>query len=86
MLVELACAATLAHAYIPGLLGKLVPNDTPRRPVVVFIVCGGSKMSFEDVARYHNMARASLTGVLSVEAPNTNATRSAYTNGFSVIL
>ncbi|KAG9127532.1 hypothetical protein FRC07_012548 [Ceratobasidium sp. 392] len=26
MLVELACAATLAHAYIPGLLSKLVPK------------------------------------------------------------
>ncbi|KAG8690389.1 hypothetical protein FRC09_012000 [Ceratobasidium sp. 395] len=66
MLVELACAATLAHAYIPGLLSKLVPNDTPHRPVVVFIVCGGSKMSSEDVARYHNMVKESGTHGLEI--------------------
>lgn len=32
MLVELACAATLAHAYVPGLLDKLVPKTGEFEP------------------------------------------------------
>ncbi|KAF8604689.1 tryptophan synthase beta subunit-like PLP-dependent enzyme [Ceratobasidium sp. AG-I] len=55
LLVELACAATLAPAYIPGFLAALIPTTPSRRLVVVFIVCGGSKTTYEDAARYHCM-------------------------------
>jgi hypothetical protein len=78
MLVELACAATLAPAYIPGLLQAIMPkigkkrnqyvlrnnltpvcSDNARRPVVVFIVCGGSKILLSDVEKYHAIVQKS---------------------------
>lgn len=56
MLTELACATTLAPAYIPGLLEKLVPKSGGgKRPVVVFVVCGGSKVLLSDVEKYHSI-------------------------------
>ncbi|CAE6519288.1 unnamed protein product [Rhizoctonia solani] len=58
LLVELACGATLSPAYTPGLLGKLVPKTSEKhRPVIVFIICGGSKATFQDAQRYRNIIR-----------------------------
>ncbi|KAB5594878.1 hypothetical protein CTheo_1693 [Ceratobasidium theobromae] len=79
MLLELACAATLAPAYIPGLLQKLVPKigkknlvnmsrtqadnvmfaENNRRPVVIFIVCGGSKILLNDAEKYQAIVQQS---------------------------
>ncbi|CAE6426975.1 unnamed protein product [Rhizoctonia solani] len=60
MLAELACATTLAPAYIPGLLQKLVPKSGDgKRPVVVFVVCGGSKILLSDVEKYHSTVQRS---------------------------
>ncbi|CAE6515699.1 unnamed protein product [Rhizoctonia solani] len=60
MLTELACATTLAPAYIPGLLSNLVPKSgSDKRPVVVFIVCGGSKILLSDVEKYQEIVRQS---------------------------
>ncbi|KAL5635106.1 hypothetical protein ACGC1H_002961 [Rhizoctonia solani] len=60
MLAELACATTLSPAYIPGLLQNLVPKlESGKRSVVVFIVCGGSKILLSDVERYHTIIQAS---------------------------
>ncbi|KAJ1307332.1 hypothetical protein OPQ81_001438 [Rhizoctonia solani] len=60
MLTELACATTLAPAYIPGLLQNLVPkSDGSKRPVVVFVVCGGSKILLSDVEKYHTVIKGS---------------------------
>ncbi|CUA75930.1 threonine dehydratase [Rhizoctonia solani] len=56
ILVELACGATLSLAYTPGLLGQLVPKTLgDRRPIVVFIICGGSKTTFQDVQQYYKL-------------------------------
>ncbi|KAF8604690.1 tryptophan synthase beta subunit-like PLP-dependent enzyme [Ceratobasidium sp. AG-I] len=60
MLVELSCGVTMAPAYIPGLLKRLVPgprDGTNRRPVVVFVVCGGSKILLSDVDKYQNIVK-----------------------------
>ena len=51
ILVELACAATLSPAYNPTLFRKLVPQ-TEKRTMVVFIVCGGFKISLADLEEY----------------------------------
>ncbi|KDN50688.1 hypothetical protein RSAG8_01186, partial [Rhizoctonia solani AG-8 WAC10335] len=60
MLTELACATTLSPAYIPGLLQNLVPKSGGgKRPVVVFIVCGGSKVLLSDVEKYHIIVQGS---------------------------
>ncbi|KAG8716402.1 hypothetical protein FRC11_013385 [Ceratobasidium sp. 423] len=59
MLTELACATTLAPAYIPGLLEDLVPKSGDKRPVVVFVVCGGSKILLSDVEKYRTIVQAS---------------------------
>ncbi|CAE7204430.1 unnamed protein product, partial [Rhizoctonia solani] len=56
LLVEVACGATLSPAYTPGLLEKLLPKASEgHRPVIVFIVCGGSKATFQDMRRYRNI-------------------------------
>ncbi|CAE6405402.1 unnamed protein product [Rhizoctonia solani] len=56
LLIELACGATLSPAYTPGLLQKLLPKTLEQpRPVVVFIICGGSKATFHDTEGYRNM-------------------------------
>jgi L-serine/L-threonine ammonia-lyase len=55
MLVELACAATLTSAYSPALFEKLVPRRSNTRPTVVFIVCGGFKISLGELAEYQSV-------------------------------
>ena len=51
MLAELACAATLSPAYNPTLFRKLIPQ-TDKRTTVVFIVCGGFKISLAELDEY----------------------------------
>lgn len=53
MLVELACSATLAMGK-PELFSQLVPGQ-PK--TVVFIVCGGFKISLEDMRVYGELLR-----------------------------
>jgi len=55
-LVELACSTTLVPAYRRSLFDAILPprRDGKRRKVV-FIVCGGSKVSLEDMAKYQNI-------------------------------
>ncbi|KAF8633703.1 hypothetical protein AX17_004361 [Amanita inopinata Kibby_2008] len=65
MLVELACSTTLAPAYKPSLFNKLVPchdQHQSKKRVVVFIVCGGFKVSMEDVVEFRDYLE-SLKGV-----------------------
>ncbi|KAG6869025.1 hypothetical protein C0993_005684 [Termitomyces sp. T159_Od127] len=57
LLVELACATALTPAYKPAFFDRLVPpkasGDTR---TVVFIVCGGFKISLDDAAEYKRLA------------------------------
>ncbi|RDB23982.1 Serine dehydratase-like [Hypsizygus marmoreus] len=71
LLVELACSTTLVPAYNPALFNKLVPPTDANNPAlfnkmvpptdankprtVVFIVCGGFKVSLEDVAGFRRL-------------------------------
>ena len=54
ILVELACAVTLVPAYKPTLFRRLVPQSG-EKTVVVFVVCGGFKISLEDLEEYKNI-------------------------------
>ena len=54
MLVELACSATLAMGK-PDLFSQLVPKQ-PK--TVVFIVCGGFKISPEEMRAYAELLKA----------------------------
>jgi L-serine/L-threonine ammonia-lyase len=59
MLVELACSVTLAPAYKPSLFEKLVPtSSTAKEKMVVFIVCGGFKISEDEMGEYREIVRA----------------------------
>lgn len=56
MLVELACSTALAPAFKPALFDSLVPRkDSGEKRTVVFIVCGGFKISLDDVAKFQEM-------------------------------
>ncbi|KAF8270353.1 tryptophan synthase beta subunit-like PLP-dependent enzyme [Lactarius quietus] len=48
-LVELACSATLVSAYKPELMARLVPPAAAEKKTLVFIVCGGFKISQQDL-------------------------------------
>jgi L-serine/L-threonine ammonia-lyase len=52
ILVELACATALAPAYSPGLMPVLLPPVPGRARVLIFVVCGGFKISIDDLAGY----------------------------------
>lgn len=59
MLIELACAATLTPAYEPGLMKRLSEaNDKPK--TVVFIVCGGFKISLKEIEEYQTIVQREL--------------------------
>ena len=59
ILVELACASTLASAYSPKLFDKLVPpKPSGGRRTVVYIVCGGFKVSLAELAEYQKIVAA----------------------------
>jgi L-serine/L-threonine ammonia-lyase len=49
-LVELACSTTLTPAYNQAFFSSLLAPTKPR--VVVFIVCGGFKISLEEMLEY----------------------------------
>jgi L-serine/L-threonine ammonia-lyase len=57
MNVELACGAALSVAYTPGLLEKIIP----RAKTVVFIVCGGAKVSIEEISQYQAVFSRSVS-------------------------
>ncbi|GJE86837.1 tryptophan synthase beta subunit-like PLP-dependent enzyme [Phanerochaete sordida] len=59
VMVELACATTLAPAYNKELFDKLVPPraDGARR-TVIFIVCGGFKTSVADLIEFKQISAA----------------------------
>ncbi|KAI0646838.1 tryptophan synthase beta subunit-like PLP-dependent enzyme [Trametes meyenii] len=60
-LVELACSATLAPAYKPSVFRKLVPAPGVNRPAtVILIVCGGFKISLEDIEYYRKIVEADV--------------------------
>jgi L-serine/L-threonine ammonia-lyase len=48
MNVELACGGGLSIVYTPGLLDHVVPEAK----TVVLVVCGGSKVSVNDLVIY----------------------------------
>lgn len=53
MLVELACSTTLAPLYSPTLASHLFPSSSSMEPgALVFIVCGGFKVSNDEMAEY----------------------------------
>jgi len=55
-LVELACSTTLVPAYKPALFDELVPlKESHEKRTVVFIVCGGFKITLDDVAEYRGV-------------------------------
>ncbi|KAJ4488202.1 tryptophan synthase beta subunit-like PLP-dependent enzyme [Lentinula aciculospora] len=60
-LVELACSTTLSAAYKPQLLDAVVPprSDGHKRNVV-FIVCGGFKVSLGELAGYEEVLKAEI--------------------------
>lgn len=61
MLVELACSTTLIPAYHPTLFQNIVPNKVDgSRTTVVFIVCGGFKVSLEELAEYRTIVDTEL--------------------------
>ncbi|VDC07861.1 unnamed protein product [Peniophora sp. CBMAI 1063] len=65
-LVELACSTTLAPAYSPELLKALVPPVSGRKTVLVFIVCGGFKISLDDLALYKAIIEADASPAYTV--------------------
>lgn len=61
MLVELACSTTLTPAYKPALFDKLVPpSSSGTLRTVVFIVCGGFKVSLEEMVEYRDIVNADV--------------------------
>ncbi|KAF8201475.1 tryptophan synthase beta subunit-like PLP-dependent enzyme [Pholiota molesta] len=64
-LVELACSTTLVPAYHPDFFNKLVDasgRKDEKRPVVVFVVCGGFKIDLQTATEYQEMAKADPNG------------------------
>lgn len=59
-LVELACSATLVPAYKPELVARLVPPTGAEKKILVFIVCGGFKISQQDLVDYSEFVRKDL--------------------------
>lgn len=59
MLIELACAATLTPGYEPELMARLLEtNGCPK--TVVFIVCGGFKISLKEMGEYRTVVGQEL--------------------------
>ncbi|KAH8983570.1 tryptophan synthase beta subunit-like PLP-dependent enzyme [Lactarius hatsudake] len=59
-LVELACSATLVPAYKRELVTRLVPPTGVEKMALVFIVCGGFKISQQDLLEYSEIVRKDL--------------------------
>ncbi|KAG5727582.1 L-serine dehydratase [Termitomyces sp. T112] len=57
LLVELACSTTLTPAYKPAFFDRLMPvKASGEKRTVVFIVCGGFKISLDDATEYRRLA------------------------------
>ncbi|KAK2460558.1 hypothetical protein APHAL10511_007028 [Amanita phalloides] len=70
LLVELACSTTLVPAYKPALFNKLVPRrdqQGDKRPTVVFVICGGFKISGADLRNYENWLREKVDASWNVK-------------------
>ncbi|KAH9053868.1 tryptophan synthase beta subunit-like PLP-dependent enzyme [Lactarius vividus] len=59
-LVELACSATLVPAYKREVVTRLVPPTGVEKKALVFIVCGGFKISQQDLLEYSEIVRKDL--------------------------
>lgn len=58
LLVELACSTTLTAGYKRVLFDRLVPEKTAgEERVVVFVVCGGFKISLEELGEYAQVVK-----------------------------
>ncbi|KZO97595.1 tryptophan synthase beta subunit-like PLP-dependent enzyme [Calocera viscosa TUFC12733] len=65
MLTELACSTTLVPAYSKPLFDTilpLVPGQDPAKRTVVFIVCGGVKVSLHEMEEYSRLVHADTRG------------------------
>ena len=68
LLVELACSTTLAAAYNRSLISNILraagvanPDGTLAEKNVVFIVCGGVKISLEDMVEYRSVVEKAMS-------------------------
>ncbi|KDQ14479.1 hypothetical protein BOTBODRAFT_32610 [Botryobasidium botryosum FD-172 SS1] len=77
MLVELASSTTLASAYVPSLFEKILPaangEESSKERAVVFIVCGGIRISLSDLAGYQ--------GFLGEDGDGNEAAREVFIHG-----
>ncbi|KAF9466416.1 tryptophan synthase beta subunit-like PLP-dependent enzyme [Collybia nuda] len=61
MLVELACSTTLVPAYKSTLFDMLAPSTSDnKKRTVVFVICGGFKISLDDAIEYRREADRDL--------------------------
>ncbi|KAI0371722.1 tryptophan synthase beta subunit-like PLP-dependent enzyme [Pilatotrama ljubarskyi] len=61
MLLELACSSTVSLAYKRTVFDKLVPRSEGKGPAnVVLIICGGFKVSLEDLHAYKRIVEANI--------------------------
>ena len=65
--MELACATALAPAYSPELLKALVPPTPGHKTTLVFIVCGGFKVSLGDLVEYEKIIAAEQSSAWTVK-------------------
>ena len=65
-MVELACSTTLALAYSPEAFSRIMnevcpsSSSTSAERTVIFVVCGGVKVSLADMAEYRTMVDDAL--------------------------
>jgi hypothetical protein len=58
-MVELAAGATLSVAYSPGLFRRIFPDAlAEKRNTIVFVVCGGFKITLADLNSYQTHLEA----------------------------
>ncbi|EJU00253.1 tryptophan synthase beta subunit-like PLP-dependent enzyme [Dacryopinax primogenitus] len=65
MLIELACSTTLVPAYSKPLFDAILPpasGQDPSKRTVVFIVCGGVKISLHEIEEYEKLVHADTKG------------------------
>ena len=58
LLVELACSTTLTAGYKRTLFEKVTPGIVNAN--VVFIVCGGFKVSIDDIVQYRSVVNEDM--------------------------
>ncbi|KAH8833574.1 tryptophan synthase beta subunit-like PLP-dependent enzyme [Flagelloscypha sp. PMI_526] len=62
ILVEPSCSTALCPAYSQSLFNKVVPGTEGPSRKVVFIVCGGFKVTFEDLVRWKKVVTEDMMG------------------------